>query len=243
MVVRSRRAERVSRGQPKRSRRARSRRRLGQGVLLPAGLLAVLVALGVAREEGSPWPSAPRSAAPRVVLTTEQTGFVRRVGGAAQRLRPTIGLPPSLVTAMAINETGWGTSTLSKQAHNYFGIKAEVGQGTAGYVVEDTQEVVGGRVITVRAPFRAYHSLEDSLRDLGAFLHANPRYDALWASADDPRASARVLARSGYATDPAWANKLIALIEQLDLEALDGSWWAPDWGADWGRHGAWDEGG
>jgi flagellar protein FlgJ len=145
--------------------------------------------------------------------------------GVARRLRAVVGLPPSLVTAMAINDTGWGTSELARRANNYFGIKADVGEGTAGHVLEDTHEVVDGRVVGLRAAFRAYRSLEDSTRDLGAFLRANPRYESIWARADDPHASALALAHAGYATDPEWAGKLMALIDGLDLEALD----APDW--------------
>ena len=49
---------------------------------------------------------------------------------------------------MAINETGWGSSELTRRANNYFGIKADVGEGTAGRVVADTREVVNGRVVT-----------------------------------------------------------------------------------------------
>lgn len=164
---------------------------------------------------------------PDVVLTptADQAGFIQRVGSVAQRFRAMVGLPPSLVTAMAINETGWGTSKLARRANNYFSIKADVGEGTAGHVVEDTHEVVDGHVISVRAAFRAYRSLEESTLDLGTFLRANSRYDAIWARAQDPRATVLTLAQAGYATDPDWAGKLIALIDGFDLEALD----APDW--------------
>jgi flagellum-specific peptidoglycan hydrolase FlgJ len=161
--------------------------------------------------------------------TGQQAQFIGRVGGAAQRFRSTVGLPPSLVTAMAINETGWGSSELSTRANNYFGIKAEAGEGTYGHVVYDTQEVIDGHVVVVRAPFRAYGSLDESIQDLGAFLHANSRYDGLWATAEDPRATAHALAQAGYATDPYWAPKLIALIDTFDLESLDLPLWLPPW--------------
>ena len=157
-------------------------------------------------------PSAPTA------LTDEQRLFIGQVGGVARRLRPEVGLAPSLVTAMAINETGWGQSSLSRRAHNYFGIKAPPGQG----VVEPTQEVIEGRWVTVWARFRAYPSLEESVRDLGQFLRANPRYDAVWSTAINPRLSARTLLAAGYATDPDWADKLIRLIDGYNLEALDG---------------------
>jgi len=130
---------------------------------------------------------------------------------------------------MAINETGWGSSELSARANNYFGIKADTGEGTTGHVLYDTQEVINGRVVVVRAQFRAYASLEDSVRDLGSFLHTNSRYDAIWARADDPRASAKALAQAGYATDPDWGAKLIGLMDSFGLQALDTPVWMPDW--------------
>jgi lysozyme len=160
-----------------------------------------------------------RAPAPPAPLTDEQRLFIGQVGGVARRLRPEVGLPPSLVTAMAINETGWGQSSLSRLAHNYFGIKAAPGsQG----VLEPTQEVIDGRWVTVWARFRAYPSLEESVRDLGQFLRANPRYDAVWPTAINPRLTARTLLAAGYATDPDWADKLIRLIDGYNLEALDG---------------------
>jgi flagellum-specific peptidoglycan hydrolase FlgJ len=186
-----------------------------------AGGLTLLVAGGVSRAASLPplVASHPPVAAARPTL--EQTRFINRVGKAAQRLQMVVGLPPSLVTAMAINETGWGSSELSTRANNYFGIKAEVGAGTAGRVLYDTQEVIDGRVVVVRANFRAYRSLDESIQDLGTFLHQNSRYDAVWVRARDPRASAVVLARAGYATDPEWPDKLIGLIDGFNLESLD----------------------
>jgi lysozyme len=192
------------------ARRSRARRRTSMLPLLGAGALVVLL-LQVLQTLRAPGPPTP--------LTDEQRLFIGQVGGAARRLRPEVGLPPSLVTAMAINETGWGRSSLSRLAHNYFGIKAAPGsQG----VLEPTQEVIEGRWVTVWARFRAYASLEESVRDLGQFLRANPRYDAVWPTAINPRLTARTLLAAGYATDPDWADKLIRLIDSYNLEALDG---------------------
>ena len=66
------------------------------------------------------------------------------------------------------------------------------------------------------------------MQDLGAFLRANSRYDAIWAHADDPHASALALAQAGYATDPEWAEKLSRLVDGFDLETLDAPAWVPE---------------
>jgi flagellum-specific peptidoglycan hydrolase FlgJ len=200
----------------------RASTRLRAGLVLGVGGLALLAAAGMNGAAARPTRAPTRP-------TVAQAEFIDRVGHVAQWRHTTVGLPPSLITAMAINETGWGSSELSARANNYFGIKAQVGDGTLGSVEYETREVVDGQAITVRAPFRVYRSLEESVDDLGLFLHANPRYDSLWARSDDPRASARALAQAGYATDPAWSIKLIALIDAFGLEALDPPGWLPDW--------------
>ena len=179
-------------------------------VVATVGLILILLEVAAALRGPGPSPVV-------VTPTEEQRLFIGQVGGVARRLWAEVGLTPSLVTAMAINESGWGHSSLSRRAHNYFGIKALPGEG----VVEPTQEVVDGRWITVWARFRAYRSLEDSVRDLGQFLRDNPRYDGVWPRAASPRLAARALLGAGYATDPGWADKVIGLIDSYDLEALD----------------------
>ena len=192
--------------------------------------MALLAAASVSRVETTlSTLLAARTPLPAARLAPAQASFVGRVGQVARRLQADVGLPPSLITAMAINETGWGSSELSNRVNNYFGIKADVGQGTVGSTVFDTREVIDGRAVVVRAPFRAYRSLDESVQDLGRFLHTNSRYDDVWKRADDPRASALALARAGYATDPEWAPKLIGLIDSFGLDALDGPGWMPDW--------------
>ncbi len=168
-----------------------------------------------------PSPATPALGLASVAGTAEQRQFIDQVGTLARRYRSEIGLPPSLVVAMAINESGWGRSSLSQEAHNYFGIKAHRGAGPAGVYEKETWEVVDGERVTITAQFRAYHSLEESLRDLGTFLHTNSRYNPVWSVAGDPTAAGRALLAAGYATDPAWADKLIRLVDLYQLRQLD----------------------
>ncbi len=124
-------------------------------------------------------------------------------------------------------ESGWGKFHLG-QANNYFGIKAfaragrvEVGPIAAGFVVRQTHEVVGGRDVVVSARFRSYRSLADSMRDHGHFLRANSRYAPAFAFSRDPNGFARAIAKAGYATDPAYADKLIGIMRANDLYRFD----------------------
>ena len=160
-------------------------------------------------------------ARPTTALAPEQSAFIAEISGAAARQRSRIGLPPSLVVAIAINETGWGKSVLARDGKNYFGIKALAGAGPAGTVALDTWEVLDGQTVSVRAPFRAYGSLDESIADLGDLLHTNRRFASVWQQGSDPAAIARAMLQAGYATDPAWPDKLVRIIDRYGLRSLD----------------------
>jgi len=97
---------------------------------------------------------------------------------------------------------------------NLFGIKANASwQGDKASTA--TLEYRDGIARRERAEFRAYASLEQSFDDYVTFLREQPRYsDALSASGDKDFAEA--LQKSGYATDPAYAEKILAVKQRLD---------------------------
>ena len=69
----------------------------------------------------------------------------------------------------------------------------------------------------MNARFRSYASMADSFRDHANFLKVNSRYAPAFAHTDEPDAFARAIAKAGYATDPSYADKLIALMRQYKL--------------------------
>jgi flagellum-specific peptidoglycan hydrolase FlgJ len=75
--------------------------------------------------------------------------------------------------------------------------------------------------VTVFAAFKAYQSLADSITDHGRWFHDNDRYHGALGVKDDPRAFAYAINAAGYATDPAYAPKLIQLMDRFDLYAYD----------------------
>jgi flagellar protein FlgJ len=158
---------------------------------------------------------------PGPVSGADREAFIAGWGERARRLRPSTGLPPSLVVAMAINETGWGRSRLAREAHNFFGLKAGKRPGTAGVLAVETWEVVNGEEVRIEQIFRAFHSPEESLLDLARHLRESPRYAAVWACGDDPDAFARAMLAAGYATDPAWIDKLARLRVTYHLDRFD----------------------
>lgn len=140
----------------------------------------------------------------------EPRQFIERLAPAAVASMKEFGVPASITIAQAALETGWGASV---KGNNLFGIK---GQGTE----RETREYVDGEWITVVAGFRVYPSWEASVRDHGRFLAERPRYASV-IGATDYRAAAQALQQAGYATDPQYAAKLIAIIERWNLSAYD----------------------
>jgi flagellum-specific peptidoglycan hydrolase FlgJ len=165
-------------------------------------------------------PSQQRLPLPRGAARWQRDFIMAVVPGARESQRKT-GVPASVTLAQAILESDWGRSKLTREANNLFGIKALRGPGSAGVYEIETWEVQGGEDVTVLAAFRAYTSLADSIVDHGLWFHDNRRYRKALDVGDDPRAFAYAINEAGYATDPAYAPKLIGLMDKFDLYAYD----------------------
>jgi flagellar protein FlgJ len=123
------------------------------------------------------------------------------------------------MVGQAAHESGWGQREIrhadGSASHNLFGIKA--GAGWSGPVAEvTTTEYVGGEARKVTAKFRAYASYDESFRDYARLIKDSPRYAAVMAQAATGTGSvqgfAQGLQRAGFATDPAYADKLTRVI-------------------------------
>ncbi|MBL8325458.1 MAG: flagellar assembly peptidoglycan hydrolase FlgJ [Rubrivivax sp.] len=150
-------------------------------------------------------------------------GFVEQHQDAARRAEAATGIPATFMIAQAAHETGWGRKEIrhadGSPAHNLFGIKA--GAGWKGPVAEiATTEYVGGKPQKVVARFRAYASYAESFADYARLMQDSPRYAGIATRAAKGQlqgqggavAFAQGLQRAGYATDPAYADKLTRVI-------------------------------
>jgi flagellar rod assembly protein/muramidase FlgJ len=146
--------------------------------------------------------------------------FIMRLTMAALASAKATGVPASITIAQAALESAWGESGLAKTANNLFGIKADsLWRGPT--LTMNTKEFIKGHWVAVPALWRKYPSLQASIDDHAAFLKRNPRYKACFACTT-AQAFAKALSQAGYATDPAYADKVIGLIKQHNLMALDG---------------------
>ena len=147
-----------------------------------------------------------------------QTGaaaFVNQHTGAAQEAEKRTGIPAAFMISQAALETGWGRKEIrysdGSTAYNLFGVKA--GANWKGAVAEvATTEYIAGKPQKVMARFRAYSSYAESFADYGRLMAESPRYGRVAASSGDASGFARSLQRAGYATDPAYADKLTRVI-------------------------------
>ncbi|PWG62306.1 flagellar assembly peptidoglycan hydrolase FlgJ [Sediminicurvatus halobius] len=188
---------------------------------------------GQIRGEGAPAPgSEPVGAAPppRIPAEAGTTGvpntpeaFAQTLWPLAQRTGRELGVPPEALVAQAALETGWGQHVLrgaeGASSHNVFNIKAHR-DWDGPTVGVPTLEYRDGVAVREHAQFRAYESLEAAFRDYADFLRSHPRYTEALRSGDDPDRFIRALQDAGYATDPAYADKVGRILRGDTLSAL-----------------------
>jgi peptidoglycan hydrolase FlgJ len=156
-----------------------------------------------------------RSGDAAAAISPSQQAFVKEHEASARAAEAQTGIPASFMVAQAAHESGWGRREIrnadGSSAHNLFGIKA--GAGWAGKVAHiTTTEVIDGQPRKVVAAFRAYDSAADSFRDYARLMKDNPRYAPVVAAGNNAQGFAQGLQRAGYATDPAYADKLARVI-------------------------------
>ncbi|MGH8261293.1 MAG: flagellar assembly peptidoglycan hydrolase FlgJ [Steroidobacteraceae bacterium] len=148
--------------------------------------------------------------------------FIRNVWPHAAQAARALGVSPASVIAQAALETNWGQNVprdaAGRSSHNLFGIKA--GEAWSGADVSaETHEFTRGAPHATAAAFRSYGSPAQSFDDYVALLRGDPRYAAALGTGNDVQAFATALQRGGYATDPDYAHKVMAVAASLaDIE-------------------------
>ena len=142
-----------------------------------------------------------------------ESDFVARLKPFALMIQFETGIKAIIPITQAAHESRWGQSDLAVKANNLFGFTGESwARAKKPVVYMKTREFVKGKWITVERPFRAYDSWEGSVRDWADVMHF-PRYRQalMWAKEEHLGAWARAVYAAGYATDPNYPEKLIAI--------------------------------
>jgi peptidoglycan hydrolase FlgJ len=164
--------------------------------------------------------AAPLAAKPQATRIPQAgaAGFVQQHSEAAKAAQDKTGIPAEFMVSQAALETGWGRKEIrhadGSPSYNLFGIKA--GPHWKGPTADiTTTEYVNGKAQKVTAKFRAYASYAESFADYAQMMKDSPRYAKLTqtvATTASPAAFAQGLQKAGYATDPAYADKLTRVI-------------------------------
>ena len=122
------------------------------------------------------------------------------------------GIPASITLAQGLLESAAGRSTLATEGNNHFGIKCHSDwKGETMTRSDDAPDDC----------FRVYDDAADSYEDHSRFL-MRKRYERLFdLDPTDYTGWAKGLKACGYATDPHYADRLVAIIERYGLNAFD----------------------
>ena len=164
--------------------------------------------------------AASTSSTPAIAQTPAE--FVNHVMPTIRRAAAALGVNPIGMLAQAALETGWGQrmprTADGSPSLNLFGIKAG-DEWTGGRATADTVEFSNGVATQRRTAFRAYGSIEESVSDFANLLKNSPRYRDAMAAGGDVQAYIQNIGKSGYATDPEYANKLNQILNSGALQA------------------------
>ena len=162
------------------------------------------------------------SAAPPTSMMQSASDFVGQVLPTIRVAAQALGVNPLALLAQAALETGWGKRMAltadGKPSLNLFGIKADEGWAGAR-AVASTVEYSGGVASLQHTAFRAYASVEDSVKDFAHLLKNSPRYRQALEARGDAHGYAQSMGRAGYATDPEYSNKLSDILNGGVLRA------------------------
>ncbi|MHB1920816.1 MAG: glucosaminidase domain-containing protein [Chitinophagaceae bacterium] len=141
-------------------------------------------------------------------MTTSQ--YIATYKDLAESEMQRTGVPAAISLAQGIVESDSGNGWLVLHSNNHFGIKCK--NNWTGQTISHDDDAKN-------ECFRKYASAQDSWEDHSDFLKGNARYSFLFQL--DPRDFkdwATGLKEAGYATSPNYAQKLIRIIEENDLQ-------------------------
>lgn len=149
----------------------------------------------------------------------EKEEFFLKLSPYAQEVSQSHGVRTSLLLAQAALESNWGQSQLAQESNNYFGIKSKNGREYP------TKEFRASEWEEVKSSFKEYETIYDSVLDYAELLENGTSWDTEHyqevIQAETYQEAAKALTDAGYATDPAYAEKIIKMIEQYELNELD----------------------
>ncbi|MBS7565604.1 glucosaminidase domain-containing protein [Mucilaginibacter sp. Bleaf8] len=128
----------------------------------------------------------------------------------AIRIMHESGVPASIILAIAMHESGSGTSKLARTQNNHFGMK---GKSPVSYT---------GRKAT-HSSYKQYDSASDSFQDFARIMTERKQFSHLADRLNhyDYKSWVKGIQRSGYASSHKWGAQVLGLIHRYELHAYD----------------------
>ena len=156
----------------------------------------------------------PNSVMVKDAKRLKQEAYIEQYAAIAKREMEEFGVPASITLAQGLLESNIGQSSLATKNYNHFGIKCFSRKCKKGHCSNHEDD-------SHKDFFLIFEDAEASYRAHSKFLHKK-RYQHLFnLDRSDYKGWAHGLKKAGYATDPRYAYKLIALIETLGLYEYD----------------------
>jgi len=159
-------------------------------------------------------------------ILTSKEAFVHELRIPAQQAAKALGVDANALLAQAALETGWGKSVIKmadgRSSFNLFNIKAH-SNWTGKHVTKNTLEFDGAIARQEQAQFRAYDSYQESFNDYVRFIKDNPRYQQAVKQSGNVEQYMQALQTAGYATDPAYKDKVMRIYQDKVLSGVQHS--------------------
>lgn len=163
-----------------------------------------------------------------------ESEVVAKVGPLFTEEQKRSGILASIIAAQFILESGYGKTDLAQNANNCFGMKKKLSGNTwegstwdgKSIYTKITKECYDGKTyVDVKADFRKYPRIEDSIADhsaylLGAMNGSAKRYEGL-KGCKKYRKAIQIIKDGGYATDPKYVDKICNIISKWNLTQYD----------------------
>ena len=169
-------------------------------------------------------------------IPASKADFIEKVAKIATELWPDLQILPSVVIAQCCLETGYGLGSDAAELverNNLLGMKSDLINSTwstfsvwsGESFVKRTPEVYGGKTIYINDAFRVYKDYRNCIEDYMQFLR-NVRNNSGYkyrqvVGMTDPEKVITAISRGGYATDPSYITKVMAIIRKENLTRFD----------------------
>lgn len=155
--------------------------------------------------------------------------FIRQIAALCQRFGPQYGiLVNSPVIAQAILESGHGQSELAANAHNYFGIKYKLKSDGSKrcptaldepYIKVGSEQNPDGSYNSYEMQWFKFSNMESGVKGYYDFINVSTY--ANLKGIKSPDEYCRLIKQDGYATSKTYAQNLMAVIENYNLQQYD----------------------